>query len=1280
MKSRIHPLLPPALTALLFACLLAAAVWSGSLAAGGAGGARRPVFGAVPAGSQDLAASGVTRPGRPGYLDEPGLGDAEREAIERVKAGRDRLVVGGEWSSELFRTVDGGYGGFTVLLCQWLTDFFGFPFEPEERAFALILQGLRDGSIDFTAELSATRERRLEYFMTSPISERAVKYVRLPGARPLSEIALSRPIRYGYGKGSVTLAQARTALERPFSAREVDDIAHAWRLLQQGEIDAFLEEAPYASAFDRLGQVRVEDILPMVTTQVSLAARDPELAPLVAAVQSRLERGGGLGLFDGLYREGRRQYMRNRFHESLSGEELEWVRSRGAGHGGIRVALEYDNYPMSFWNEQEGEFQGVARDILTEMADFTGIKFVLAHERPTPWPGILEELEAGEIHVVSELVRTPSREGRYLWPDRPYMSGQYAFLSLSGFPDQELSDIVRLRVGLSESSAYSELFWRLFPNHPEVVVYADNLEPFGGLERGEVDLVMGTFDELLSMTNLMERPYFKVNIPLDRSYDSFFGVAPTEPVLRSVLSKAMGMVDLETAAEAWRSRVFDYRGALARARMPFMAAGLALFLSVILLLAVMFQRSRREGRILEEAVAARTAELRRQIEIAEQASRAKSDFLARTSHEIRTPMNAIIGFSELARRDPGGARSQEYIQGISTAGASLLVIINDILDFSKIESGGMELAVSRYSAAPLLSDVVKLVRVRVAEKPVLLELDISPDIPSELQGDPGRVRQILLNLLSNAVKYTERGRIRFSAAPAPVAGGGAGGPGGEVELRFAVEDTGIGIRPEDQARLFGEFTRLDGKRNSSVEGTGLGLAIARSLARAMGGDVEAESVYEAGSTFRARVVQKVCDWTPMGPFAEEHSPGPEASAASFSAPEAEVLVVDDYRSNLMVAEGLLSPYGMRLSFAESGREAVELAGARDFDLILMDHMMPVMDGIEACREIKGLERGRAVPMVALTANAISGMREMYLASGFDDFLSKPIDPALLEACLERWIPPSKRRGPLTVTLGKDPPPPGPAALPEPPPGAEVRGGGTAGAAGGDRGGLPEAGFPAAEPLSAEPHPAEDGQLLIEGVDTGEGMARAGGRPGYLRLLAAFLGDAEGALPHLGGPPDAGSLEGLTIQAHALKGALANIGAGPLSAWAAALEAAGREGDLGLLSDALPPFRRRLAALAARIRELAPAGRGGADGGEAGSAQAAGGEEDELPRLIGDLREALRARDRRVAGRKVALLKAVVSGPGPEKALGGIDAGIRVSDWDRALEGLAELEGGGREAG
>ncbi|MDR2123740.1 MAG: response regulator [Desulfovibrio sp.] len=594
-------------------------------------------------------------------------------------------------------------------------------------------------------------------------------------------------------------------------------------------------------------------------------------------------------------------------------------------------------------------------------------------------------------------------------------------------------------------------------------------------------------------------------------------------------------------------------------------------------------------------------------EKAEHASIAKSRFLARMSHEIRTPMNAVMGLSELAAMHYGKAQCMEYITGIQQAGANLLSIINDILDFSKIESGRMEIAPMRYDMASLLNDILMISKIHLEDKPLLFEIELDESMPAALFGDEMRVRQILINILSNAVKYTRRGFIRFTVKSEFLSPE-------TIRLTFIVADSGIGIKAEDLPRLFGEFVRLDQLHNRAVQGTGLGLAIAHSLCRAMGGDIHVTSEYGAGSTFTATVMQGVADARPMGPLSGKAAGKIRGRDIRFTAPDVRVLIVDDMDTNLMVAEGLLAPYKMKTDICRSGEDALALIEAHAYDLVLMDHMMPGMDGMEATRAVRAMpeERCRTMTVVALTANAVSGMREMFLANGFNDFLPKPIEVPKLDALLRKWIPDAKRRK-LPLHVDKD--------------------------SYGNGNGFGDGGQPGAGD-SAPSFPE------IAGLDTAAGIARIGGsQRRYLDLLTVFRRDAQAADALLAHEPEAssqekagrenhartsaessgqspdGSMHAFVTQVHALKSALAAIGADGLSQTAALLEKAGREGGMPVIREHLAPFRETLAVLAEQIGEVVAQ-----TSAAARARDGAGGREPEIDNALARLRKALETMD------------------------------------------------------
>ena len=686
----------------------------------------------------------------------------------------------------------------------------------------------------------------------------------------------------------------------------------------------------------------------------------------------------------------------------------------------------------------------------------------------------------------------------------------------------------------------------------------------------------------------------------------------------------------------------------------------------------MYKRLEQSNAMLEDKVQKRTQELEKQAIIALQASMSKSEFLAKMSHEIRTPMNAVIGMAELALREDIPRAAHEHILTIKQAGNNLVSIINDILDFSKIEAGKLEIIPVNYLLSSLINDTVNIIRTRFMEKPLRFFTNIDGSIPNSLIGDEARLRQILLNLLSNAVKYTEKGYVGLTISTDKR-------DGKQIRLKIEVSDTGKGIKPEDQAKLFDEFVQVDMKKNQNVEGTGLGLTIAKRLCLAMGGNIGMESEYGKGSVFTVVIPQGIEEDTPFASVEEPEKKkvlvyegrlnyansvcwtlenlkvpytmtssyddfsaalcreewfyvfsgyglykmiepliqqndtvfcggkkpplalmiewGTEAyipnvrfvsipvqsisianvlngitddkgyiktsGVIRFTFPRARILVVDDIATNLKVVEGLLAPYMAAVDTCLNGFQAIELikqaaSEKRGYDIVFMDHMMPEMDGIEttavirlwekeqrkrdeinsAESEAKGSRR-KQIPIIALTANAVVGMKEMFIENGFNDFLSKPIDIYKLDEMLDRWMPKEKKeKGAERTDKGSD------YDIP-----------------------------------------------VIPGVDTAKGVAMTGGTAAsYLQVLSIFCKDAQDRLSLLQKTPDADTLNTFVSQIHALKSASASIGAQEISSMAAGLEAVGKVGDTNFLREHLPAFALQLAELVKNISAALESGK------------------------------------------------------------------------------------------
>ncbi|MDR1166053.1 MAG: response regulator [Deltaproteobacteria bacterium] len=414
---------------------------------------------------------------------------------------------------------------------------------------------------------------------------------------------------------------------------------------------------------------------------------------------------------------------------------------------------------------------------------------------------------------------------------------------------------------------------------------------------------------------------------------------------------------------------------------------------------------------------------KKQAKRSEAANVSKSQFLANMSHEIRTPLNAIIGLSEIELQKPLPQDTLLDLEKIYGSGSNLLAIINDILDISKIEAGAFKVDPAPFDSCRFLVEVLQQNMVRIGAKKIVFKLDARPDFPKTLLGDELRIKQILTNILSNAFKYTREGEVRLTIR--------AEREGAINVISFAVADTGIGVKPEDQAKLFLDYAQLDAKANRNIEGTGLGLSITQRLLKLMGGRVEVQSEYGAGSVFTVYIPLPIASDEVLGEGVADDlvsfrlTQATHLSKKEFKrsqVPPGRVLVVDDLDVNLLVAKGLLKKYDLKIDTAMSGPEAIrkireteEAPDDEKYDIVFMDHMMPAMDGVEAThiiREDLGSEYARTVPIIALTANAVEGSREMFLRNGFSSFISKPIDLRQLDFELAKWIKEKEAASPL----------------------------------------------------------------------------------------------------------------------------------------------------------------------------------------------------------------------------------------------------------------------------
>ena len=1264
------------------------------------------------------------------YRDIPGITEEEISAIEALKSARRSFSFGSLQSTDAYILPDGRYSGYFSVFCDLLSGLFGLPFKQEFHVRESLESALDSGSLDFTGELSAAPERNPDYFLSLPIAERQTgvvvfnKVIKIRTAMDLNGLKL------GFYEDLITAESIRKVYPSlVFEALYYRNDQAAAEALNKGLIDAFICDASLFDSFDRYEPVRYSGILPLVFAPVSLAAKNPELRPLISVLNKYIA-SGGVDKLQNLYKESNSEYIRFEFNHQLSDEERAYLTANGSESQGLPIALESDNYPICFFNGKEGAFQGIAPDVLTELSSLTGLKFNVITDKNTSWGTILEKLNTGEAVLVSELVYSEGRKGQYLWSE-PFSYSHYAFLSKVDYPYREIYQVPRINTGINRSSAYEELYNLWFRDNSNVMYYETLEETLDSLDKGEVSLMFSSERSILYLTNYLDRTGYKVNIffasPIE---ESRFGINKKQDLLCSIICKAQKFIDHERIYIDWTNRTFDYSKRITQNKLFYyliFALSLSLLLFVLAIMLVINIRIRalyknkmvmlstiykslpdfvyskdengkytscnnsfedfvqlkekdiigklpfdvyrdsktakdyydRDRWVLENSKALKTEKwvifpdnTRHLLETfnapiiqnnkvtgilgiarditdhkkaeaaANEASRAKSDFLAKMSHEIRTPMNAIIGMTELALRSKDLHDAQKHILTVKQAGGHLLSIINDILDFSKIEKGKMEIVPNEYLFSNLIGNVISIIRMRLIDSGIRFVVNIDGSIPNLLTGDETRIRQIILNILSNAVKYTKKGFISLTVSKEIVS---------EKKINLVIEvlDSGKGIKKEDMNKLFGEYIQLDpGAR--SVEGVGLGLSITKNILNQMNGEIDVTSEYGKGSSFVVMIPQKIVSHEPiafisesekektliyerrelycnsiiaafdnmdliykivtndielreelktneykyifiannlleknydtiykygkqlkivvMAEFGEAISSRKfhilalplhsitianifngctngfmygesDGQIIKFSAPEANVLVVDDINTNLKVAEGLMAPYGMKVDLCSSGEKAIEAINRKQYDIVFMDHKMPEMDGIIATNIIRTINTNnnyfKNVPIIALTANAVLGTKEMFLRNGFSDFLSKPIDTNELDIILDKWIPNNKK---VKQTEKKN------------------------------------------EIYHKDIKEYED-EIRIDGIDMMTGIHFSGGTVElFFETLNIFSIDCDNKIKEISDAILIKDINNYTIYIHAIKSALANIGANKLSMEARNLEEAGENGN------------------------------------------------------------------------------------------------------------------------
>jgi len=938
------------------------------------------------------------------FRDIPGVTEAEINAIEALSENTGYFTYGMIMTNETFYINEDEIGGYTALLCGWLTELFGISFVPEIFTWNELRSKLISGEIDFTGELTATDERRKNYFMTDAIAERYVKYMRIEDSIPLNMIAMTRPLRYAFLEGSTTVNDVSADLmNETFEILLVSDTDAAYSMLNSGEADAFFGDGLEAS-FDIYPDVIAYDVFPVIHCPVSLTAYKQELAPIISVVQKALEEGANRYLTE-LYNIGEQDYLKHKLFLKLNGAEKEIINNSPV----INIAAEYDNYPICFYDTYSKEWQGIAIDVIKEIELLTDLKFKIINGPNTEWSVLLNLLETGEASIISELMRTEDREGRFIWPHNEIFTDYPILVSSTDRRNIKINEVLFLKIGLVDPAGHAEFFRRWFPNHRNTISYPNMDAAFAALERGEIDLMVSSQSRLLMYTHFHEKAGYKANVIFDYPFKSTFGFYLDETDLCSIIDKAINIINTKDIADFWMNRTYDYRRMLAEARTPWLLGITIISIIAITLLFTLLQRNRLEGRQLESLINERTAELHNSqrelvklFESAKAANNAKSIFLANMSHEIRTPMNSIMGFSELALDDKISDKTRDFINNIKMNAEWLLQIINDILDISKIESGKMELENIPFNLQELIKTCRMFIMPKAEEKGIALYFYAEPSVGKIPLGDPTRLRQVLVNLLSNAVKFTKFGMIKLNVSIIDKSDNG-------IKLHFEVKDSGIGMTENQIEKIFNPFMQAESGTTRKYGGTGLGLSITKNIVEMMGGKLTVDSIPGVGSKFSFDLVLQTID------DINNEKINNKIPVNNIEKPlfKGEVLLCEDNEMNQVVLCEHLSRVGLSAVVAENGQEGIDLInerinkGIKQFDLIFMDMHMPVMDGLDASAEIIKLNIG--VPIIAMTANVMTDNLDIYRANGINDYVSKPFTSQELWHCLLKYFKPETKR-------------------------------------------------------------------------------------------------------------------------------------------------------------------------------------------------------------------------------------------------------------------------------
>ena len=996
--------------------------------------------------------------------------------------------------------------GYAYEYYRKLSEYTGWDYEYVYGSYSDLYDMLLSGEIDLLAGLARTDER-MEVIGYPDLPMGNETYTLVKHEKDVS--VTTEPETLSGKKIGVLEGAIASSLDAYLDKNQVQcevkrfgDYESLFQEFDEGELDILAAEGDGASSRDH-----VEVIGPFGSTDYYLcvAKESADILKQLNIAQSQLatEEPNYLSSLRIRY------YSSSLSSRSLSQAERDWLKD----HDTLKIGY-LENYLPYSGTDGGGHVTGIIKDIIPSVFDKLGIADIsVSYQGYISYADMVRAVCDGTIDAAF-----PVGGGVYYSEENGiYQSTPVASTTTDLAYRGEYSDQSLTHFAVNENNLMQ--YYYIMTNFPEAkITYYDSIDDcLTAVVSGEVTAT--TLNGLRANDIIKNRAYSSLNLKqLWTVDDRSFGVKIGNEGLIKLLNRGVSIVGGSEYAQSIASR---YTGDLySYTFRDLMDDYMGYFIIVLFFVA---------GLII--------LIIYREMKHSRQASQLKSDFVSNMSHEIRTPVTAILGMNELIRRESSEENIRRYADNIERAGESLLGIINDILDFSKIESGRMEVLTGDYSLPDLLLGLCVMIEYRARDKGLDFETEVDESLPSGLTGDEQKIRQIITNLLTNAVKYTMSGSVKLIVHNIPVSDR-------EMKLEVKVKDTGIGIREEEKDKLFSAFDRLDLDHTKSIEGTGLGLAITRRLLEQMGSTIRVESTYGEGSCFSFELSQGISDPAPVGDFGRfEKMRAREHDRVAFKAPEARLLLVDDTPMNLQVIAGLLKGYSMTIDTADSGMACIERVKEGDYDIVFMDHRMPVMDGVETLSELKRRypEAMKKTPVISLTANVLSGAEEQMIRAGFSGYLTKPVNITEMEKILLAFLPEDK----IIKETSED-------AL-----------------------GTVE---------ESEQEEIPESVLSVRGLDVSRGLEYCGDADSFLFALETYQGSVSEKTEQMQAALEKEDMEAFSLIVHSLKSTSEAVGIQDISERARELEMAAMAGDTESVRKKAPELFSRYRDIGRQIKE------------------------------------------------------------------------------------------------